>query len=394
MFESLSLTPADGILAIMTAFRADTRPNKIDLGVGVYRDSSGNTPILASVREAEQRLHNTQTTKAYVGMAGDIEFNNAIADMIFAEHKPVDRLRMAQTPGGSGGLRALTDLLARANPTAKVWVSDPTWANHIPIIKASGFEISTYPYFDAPTGSIKFGEMCAALRKMSSNDIVVLHGCCHNPTGANLSNVQWDEVVSIAAERGFLPFIDFAYQGFGDGLDEDAYGARRMVQAVPEMVVAASCSKNFGLYRDRVGTSFVIAKSSAQADITGSQLLSVIRCNYSMPPDHGGAVVKIILQDAELKNQWHSELADMRNRMLGLRNSLATALSKKSGSDRFDFVAKHRGMFSLLGISAEQVQQLRDEHAIYMIGDSRMNIAGLSEESVERFADALVSVIG
>ncbi|HYE00102.1 MAG TPA: amino acid aminotransferase [Alphaproteobacteria bacterium] len=392
MFESLEVAPPDGILAVIAAYRADPRPQKIDLGVGVYRDSAGRTPVLAAVREAERRLFDAQDTKTYVGMAGDVGFNAAMTRLVFAESAPADRIRAVQTPGGSGALRVLAELLRRAKPGATVWVSDPTWPNHEPIVRAAGLQTRSYPYLDRATKTVRVEAMLAALAEAGPNDIVLLHGCCHNPSGADLAPADWDAVAELAVKRGFLPFVDLAYQGFGEGLDADAYGMRRLAAAVPEMVVAVSCSKNFGLYRERVGAAFVLAANPAQADLAQGQLLGVVRANYSMPPDHGAATVRIILEDAALRAQWEAELDGMRDRMLGLRRSLADSLRRRSNGDAFDYIARHRGMFSLLGTSEEQTRRLREEHAVYVVGGGRINIAGLGEADVDRFADALLAV--
>jgi aromatic-amino-acid transaminase len=394
MFETLTAAQPDKIIALMAQFREDTTPGKIDLGVGVYKDAKGHTPIMAAVREAEKLLYERQSTKTYIGMAGDPLFNAAMIGLVFGGEADRGRLRAAQAPGGSGALRILAELLARAKPGATVWLSDPTWPNHMPLIGAAGLATKQYPYFDAATGAVRFDAMMEALGKAASGDIVLLHGCCHNPTGANLDHAQWEAVADLLVSRGLFPFVDLAYQGFGDGLDEDAYGVRLLASRVPEMVVAASCSKNFAVYRDRVGTAFLMGKNSAEADIAYSQIQSVARGMYSMPPDHAAAAIRIILDDDKLTESWRSELESMRQRMVRLREGFADALRRQSNSDRFDFIARHRGMFSRLGLTAEQVERLRAEHGVYMVGDSRINVAGLPEDRLDTLAASIVSVMG
>jgi aromatic-amino-acid transaminase len=394
MFETLTAAPPDKIIALMGQFREDPRPGKIDLGVGVYKDAKGGTPIMAAVREAEKLLYERQSTKTYVGMAGDTLFNAAMIGLVFGEDADRARIRAAQAPGGSGALRILAELIARAKPGATVWLSDPTWPNHVPLIRAAGVTTKEYPYFDAATGTVRFDAMMEALKKAAPGDVVLLHGCCHNPTGANLDHAQWEAVADILVSRGLFPFVDLAYQGFGDGLEEDAYGVRLLASRVPEMAVAASCSKNFAVYRDRVGTAFILGKGSAEADIAYSQLLSVARGMYSMPPDHAAAAIRIILEDKGLTASWKEELESMRQRMVSLREGFADALRRQSNSDRFDFIARHRGMFSRIGATPAQVERLRAEHGVYMVGDSRINVAGLPEDRLDTLAASIISVMG
>ncbi len=394
MFESLTAAQPDKILALIGQFREDPRPGKIDLGVGVYKDANGHTPVMAAVREAEKRLYATQNTKSYVGMAGDPLFDSLMIGLVFGSDADSSRIRAAQAPGGSGALRILAELIARSKPNATVWLSDPTWPNHVPLIRAAGVTTRDYPYFDAATGMVRFDAMMEALKKANPGDIVLLHGCCHNPTGANLDRGQWEAVADLLASRGLFPFVDLAYQGFGDGLEEDAYGVRLLASRVPEMVVAASCSKNFAVYRDRVGTAFLMGKNAAEADIAFSQLLGVARGMYSMPPDHAAAAIRIILQDEKLTAEWKDELESMRLRMVSLRERFADALRRQSNSDRFDFLARHRGMFSRIGATPEQVEKLRSDHGVYMVGDSRINVAGLPDNGLDALAAAVVSVMG
>lgn len=393
MFETLTLAPPDKILSLSVLYRNDPRAEKMDLGVGVYKDSEGRTLIMNAVREAEKRLYDTQTTKTYVGMGGDDGFNKGMLKLVFGEDADLSRMFACQTAGGSGALRTIADLLKKAKPDATVWLSDPTWANHAPILTAGGLKTATYPYFDAATGGVKFDAMVEALKKIPAGDVVLLHGCCHNPTGANLTLDQWAVVADILVEKGLFPFVDLAYQGFGDGLEEDAASVRLLAAKVPEMAIATSCSKNFSVYRDRVGAVILVAPDAERAKIAGSQALIVTRVLYSMPPDHAAAAVRIILEDDALRANWKTELEEMRLRMLNLRTGFAEALRRQSNSSRFDFIAEHRGMFSRLGITEEQVNRLREEYGIYMVGDSRFNVAGLKEDRLEDLAKAVVSVL-
>ncbi len=393
MLETLKLAPPDKIIALIGMFRDDPRPHKLDLGVGVYKDAQGRTPIMHAVRTAEKWLYDSQDSKSYLGMAGDPAFNNAFARLVFGNHADFSRIRGCQAPGGSGALRLIAELVRRARPDAVIWLSDPTWPNHVPLLEAAGLKTKPHPYFDAATGEVTFEAMLAALSTAAAGDLVLLHGCCHNPTGADLDAEQWQAVADLIDQRGLIPFVDLAYQGFGDGLDADAAGLRLLASRVPEMFVAASCSKNFSVYRDRVGAAFILARNAAEADIASSQINSVARGIYSMPPDHGAAAVRIILENDRLRAEWQDELDAMRERMKRLRSGLAEALRRHTNSDRFDFVTEHRGMFSRLGLTPEQVEKLRVDHAVYMVGDSRINVAGLREDSFDRLAEAIAAVI-
>ncbi len=392
MLETLIAPPPDKILQLAADFRADPRPDKLDLGIGVYRNEAGETVILNAVKEAERRLLETEKTKSYVGPSGNEGFNRSLADIIFGDELDRGRLCAAQAPGGSGSLRLLCELVARSNPQARVWLSDPTWPNHPSILRQVGLEAVVYPYFDRSARAVDYDAMRAALAGAGPGDVILLHGCCHNPTGANLTLDQWRDVAAMAAAQGFLPFIDLAYQGFGDGLDEDVAGVRIVAAAVPELLLAASCSKNFALYKERVGCAFAIVGEAGSASAALANMKALGRANHSMPPDHGASLVEIVLGDRELADDWRAELAGMRERMLRLRQQLAASLRTRTNSDRYDFIADHRGMFSLLGATPEQVQRLKDEFAIYLISDSRMNVAGLTEDGIDRFADALVKV--
>lgn len=393
MFANLQAAAPDGILMLMGLYREDTRADKLDLGVGVYKDASGHTPVMRAVREAEQRLHDAQTTKTYLGLAGDAGFNTAMTKLIFGANADLSRLRSAQAPGGTGALRMLAELIHFSRPDATVHVPDPTWPNHLPILRGAGLKTATYPYFDAATSSVRFDAMVEAIKTMPAGDVVLLHGCCHNPTGADLSTEQWAVLAPLLVERGLTPFIDIAYQGFGNGLEEDAAGLRILAEAVPEMLVAASCSKNFSVYRDRVGAALILAANPSQADIAYSQLLGAGRALWSMPPDHAAACVRIILEDEALTANWKTELEDVRLRMISLREGFAQALRQQSNSDRFDFIAHQRGMFSRLGITGEQVVRLRTDHGVYIVGDSRFNVAGLPGDRLDDLASKIISVI-
>ncbi|ODT83513.1 MAG: aromatic amino acid aminotransferase [Pelagibacterium sp. SCN 64-44] len=391
MFETLSKAPSDKILALMGEYAADARPTKIDLGVGVYKDEKGVTPVMTSVRKAEERILSSEKTKTYLGIAGNKGYGAAVLDLVLAESVDRARVRIAQAPGGTGSLWVLMQLINRARPGATLHVSDPTWANHNPIALNSGLKVATYPYFDPATRGVKFEQMLAALDKLSAGDVVLLHGCCHNPTGANLNEAQWDQVAQSLARSGALPFIDLAYLGFGDGIEPDAYGTRKILSSVPEALIAFSGSKNFGLYRERVGAAILVARNAGEADITNSQLLNIIRGAYSQPPDHGAEIIRTILEDASLRAEWEAELATMRNRMIALRKKLADAIRERSNATDFDFVADHRGMFSLLGLTAEAVDHLKAANGVYMTSDSRINVAGIPEDRVGDLAEAFLS---
>lgn len=393
MFETLTKAPGDKILALMGEYAADPRPTKIDLGVGVYKDEKGVTSVMTAVRKAEQRILENEKTKTYLGIAGNKGYGAAVLDLALADSIDRSRVRIAQAPGGTGSLWVLMQLVNRARPGATVWVSDPTWPNHNPIAENSGLKVNTYPYFDTETRGVRFDAMLAALDALGKDDVVLLHGCCHNPTGANLSAYQWDKVAASLARTGALPFIDLAYLGFGDGLLEDAYGTRKVLSSVPEALVAFSGSKNFGLYRERVGAAILVAKDAAQADIAQSQLLNIIRGAYSQPPDHGAEIIRTILEDAELRAEWEAELNQMRARMIRLREKLSDAIRQRSNSRDFDFIAAHRGMFSLLGLDNSVVEHLKATNGIYMIGDSRINVAGIPEDRIGDLADAMLAAI-
>ncbi len=392
MFETLKEQPADKILALVQTYREDPRDPKIDLGVGVYKDASGNTPIMGAIKSAEQKVWEAQTTKAYTGLAGDPAFADAMIAMVLGDAVPRANVAAVAAPGGTGAVRQGFDLVKMASPNGKVYVSDPTWPNHLSILKHMGMEMVPYRYFDDESRGVDFDGMMADIAKAGPGDIVLVHGCCHNPTGANLNMTEWQAVVDLLLKTGATPMVDIAYQGFGDGLEEDAAATRLIAASVPETIIAASCSKNFGIYRERTGLLMAVSQNEASQKRTQGTLAYLNRQNYSFPPDHGARLVTTVLGDDELRADWAKELEEMRTGMLALREQLAAELQRLSGSDRFGFIAQHRGMFSRLGATPEQVDRLRDEHAIYLVGDSRLNIAGLNKDSVPVLAKAMIDV--
>jgi len=396
MFEQLAAIVPDPILGLMAAFRADPDPRKVDLGVGVYRDEHGNTPVPEAVRRAETALLARQTTKTYVGPAGNAGFNQAMELLVLGPAHPAlaaGRVRSVQTPGGCGALRLGAELIRAAVPDAVVHVSTPTWANHTPLLAGSGLRLEPYPYFDPTTGGVQFAAMTAALERLPPRAVVLLHASCHNPTGADLSPAQWRELLALVKRRQLLPFIDMAYQGLGEGVDADAFGLRLFCAELPEVLCAVSCSKNFGLYRERIGSLHLISASPAAADAALSQLVRIARGIWSMPPDHGAAIVHSILTDEPLQRGWAAELEAMRRRIAELRLEVVEQLRRHCPRRDFGFIARQRGMFSFFGIDTAQVHALRERHHIYMTDDSRMNIAGLRRENLEYFARAVANVL-
>ena len=387
MLEALKPQPADKILAITAAFRADPREEKIDLGVGVYRDAEGRTPIMRAVKEAERRIWQDQQTKAYTGLAGDPAFTGALSSLILGG-EPGDRAAAIATPGGTGAVQKALELAKMAGAT-RVWLPEDTWPNHPAIARHLGMEIATYRYFDGESREVDMDGLIEDLGKVSKGEPVVLHGCCHNPTGANPTTADWERIADVLERTGAVPMIDLAYQGFGDGLEEDAAATRMIAGRLPETMIAASCSKNFGIYRERTGLLLTLCASAARAQ---ENMNALNRMNYSFPPDHGARIVQTVLGDPGLTSDWRGELEGIRTHMLSLREQLSQELRQRTNSDRFDFIARHRGMFSRLGASPEQVETLRERHGIYMVGDSRMNIAGLNARSVPVLAEAIVDV--
>lgn len=389
MLSNLKAQPADKILTLMAAYREDPRPAKVDLGVGVYKNAEGVTPVMRAVKEAERRLVETQESKSYVALAGDPAYADAMIGLILGESVARDSIAAVATPGGTGAVRQAFELIKIANPAAKVHVSNPTWPNHVSILNYVGIEAVPYRYFDTETRGVDFEGMLEDLGKAAEGDVVLLHGCCHNPTGANLNLTQWQKVVDLINEKKLLAMVDIAYQGFGDGLEEDAQAVRLVASSVANVLIAGSCSKNFGIYRERTGILMAIS-ADAETPIVQQNLNFLNRQNYSFPPDHGARVVTTILTDPELRADWAAELEEVRLSMLGLREQLAEELRERSGSDRFGFIAQHRGMFSQIGTTPELVEKMRVDSAIYMVNDSRMNIAGLNDKSVPILAKAIV----
>ncbi|MDB4052379.1 aspartate/tyrosine/aromatic aminotransferase [Octadecabacter sp.] len=390
MFAHLNEQPKDKILALMAAYKEDPRDTKVDLGVGVYKDASGNTPVMRAVKAAERQLVNEQDSKSYVGLAGDPAFSDAMIDLVLDGAVARDRVAAVATPGGTGAIRQALELIKLAAPGATVWLSDPTWPNHPSIIKYLGMKMQTYRYFDSETRDVDYVGMLTDLGAVLPGDIVLLHGCCHNPTGANLTMPQWKGVVDLIKEKAAIPFVDIAYQGFGDGLDQDGAATRLIAESFDNVLIAASCSKNFGVYRERTGILMAVTKVADERALTQQNMSYLNRQNFSFPPDHGARVVTMILTDPELRADWEAELEEVRLGMLNLRKQLADELRQLSNSDRFDFLATHRGMFSRLGTSPEIVEKLRADHGIYMVGDSRMNIAGLNTNTIPILAKAII----
>jgi aspartate aminotransferase len=396
MLDTLDRLPEDPLLGVMAAFRRDTDPRKVDLGVGVYKTETGDTPIPAAIAIAMQRSAGTQKTKVYIGQGGNERFNQAMLELVLgADHAAVKdgRAVALQAPGGCGALRLGAELVRMARPEACVHLSDPTWVNHVPLLGNAGLKMAAYPYLDRTTGGVKVPAMLAYLETLPAGDVVLLHGCCHNPSGADLAHADWDAVAEVLARRGLVPFVDIAYQGLGDGLDADAYGARRLVAQLPEVIMAVSCSKNFGLYRERTGAVFVVSPSAERTGVAMSHLRKIARGSYSMPPDHGAELVALVYEDATLRAQWMAELESMRLRIAELRGLLVTGLHALRPEVDYRFVQRQKGMFSLLPLDGPRIQRLRDEYHLYMPGDGRINVAGISRRNVESVAQSLAAVI-
>ncbi len=394
MFETLAPEPEDQIMALGALFRADPRQGRIDLGIGVYRDAAGRTPVMAAVREAERRIWEGETTKSYTALAGDAAFNDAIVDLVLGEGLARSgRVSVAATPGGTGAIRQAADLIARARPGATVWLPDPTWPNHPAVLAPAGLRVAHYRYYDAATGGVDLGGMLADLGRAGPGDVIVLHGACHNPTGADLAPEGWAAVVDLCAARGAVPLIDLAYMGFGAGLGADAAGTRTLAQALPEVLVAVSCSKNFGIYRERTGALIALTPEGSRRAAMQGTLTALNRTAYSFPPDHGARIVATILADPGLRAQWEGELDAIRTGMIANRAALAAELARLGGGARFDRIAHQRGMFSLLPVSPGAVARLRADHAIYLVANGRMNVAGLTPANVPAVARAIIAAM-
>ena len=393
MFETLQAAPPDAILGLITEHKNDPRPEKIDLGVGVFRTAEGETPVLDVVKQAEQRIIDTQDSKAYIGTAGDPQFNASMQALTFGDGIDANRVATIQAPGGSGSLRVAASLILRARPNATVWVSDPTWGNHIPLLGGAGLTLEPYPYYDTEAHVLRLDAMLESLAELPRGDLVLLHACCHNPSGMDPTEDEWRAIADVIVDRELVPFIDMAYQGFAHSLKDDAFIVRHLAERVPEMLVANSCSKNFGLYRDRVGSLSFLAADKAARDIVYSQVNSIVRTIYSVPPDHGAVVVATSLNDKELKAAWRVELAEMRGRLREMRVLLNDALKEKVPAHDFSHLVRARGMFCFLGISEDQVKRLKKDYGVYMVGSSRINTAGITAHNVEYLADAIAATL-
>ncbi|WP_161442227.1 amino acid aminotransferase [Vibrio sp. V43_P6S15P86] len=392
MFSNLPTPVLDPILSLSVAYRNDDRPNKVDLGIGVYKNSAGETPIMKAIQMAQDVVVETQKTKSYVGLAGCEEFNKSMIDLLLTGTSAMDRVAAIQTPGASGALRMLGDLMKVAQPDTTVWISNPSYVNHKPVMEAAGLKVKFYHYFSPETKQVDTAKMMDDLAKAGPSDVVLLHGCCHNPTGADIDFSAWQAITELSQKNGFTPFVDIAYQGFGDGLEEDAKGLRFMADNVEEMLITTSCSKNFGLYRERTGAAIVVGKNMQDVTNAKGKLLTLARSTYTMPPDHGAALVKTILQDDNLTSVWKQELSEMQHRLVSLRQSLCNELRNNHNTDQFDFIEGHKGMFTVLGFSENQMAQLRGDYGIYGVGDGRINIAGLTETHIPYVADAIKKV--
>lgn len=392
MFEALPAPPVDPILALGGAVRSDRRLDKLDLGIGVFRDEAGHTPIMEAVREAERRLLDDRSTKTYVGARGDLLFVDAVAQLIFGTGRS-ERLAGIQATGGTGALRVLTGLVARARGDVTVWVPEPTWLNHQTIFADAGLKTAGYPYYDRTELRVRVDLLLAKLETIPPGDVVLFHGCCHNPCGADLSFEAWEAIAEVMGRRGLIPFVDLAYQGFGRGLDEDAGGVRLLAARMPELLVAFSCSKNFGLYSERTGCALVLAENEASARFAGEHMALVARPLYSMPPDHGSAIVRTILEDAELAASWRTELGTVTQSILAKRRVLASEFRDSTGTTDFDYLEGGSGMFSLLNLSHGEILALREERGIYIVEDGRINVAGLPTRRVTDFVNAVTDTL-
>ncbi len=396
MFDKIEMAPADAILGLTEAFRKDPNPDKINLGVGIYKDEHGQTPTLESVKQAEKRILEQAKTKTYLPIPGAPEFGTAVRTLLFPRDHPVtnaNRACTAHTPGGTGALRVASDFIKRCFGTACVWVSEPTWANHAAIFEAAGLSVKTYPYYEAETKTLDFNAMMGALETAKQGDILLLHACCHNPSGVDLTLEQWQATADLAKARGLLPLVDFAYQGFGNGLAEDAAGVRLLCECVNEALVCSSYSKNFGLYQDRCGALTLVGASEETAANAFSHVEKAIRANYSNPPAHGGKIVTTVIHDPELRALWQKEVTAMRNRINGMRVLFVDTLKQIGVTQDFSFIKQQRGMFSFSGLSREQVAQLRAKYAIYIVGSGRINVAGITESNIMPLCRAIADIL-
>lgn len=395
MFESMDKAPADPIMGITELYNTDTNPNKINLSMGVFKDEQGNTPLLDCVKEAEAKIYATEDTKAYSAIEGFSSFNDAVLPLIFGtKHEAVTSGRAAtiHTPGGSGALRVVADFLYKLSASKIIWVSDPTWVNHINIFETAGLQVKRYPYFDRATNGLAFDTMMSALKDIPSGDTVLFHGCCHNPTGVDPSNDQWQQISNLVHGNGLLPLLDFAYQGFAEGIREDGEGPLKLVQPGKETLICGSFSKNFALYNERTGSLTAVAADAAAVNVATSQIKSVIRAIYSSPPAHGGIIVSTILNDPDLRTQWESELKQMRERIQNMRQLLAETLTAKGVPGDHSFITRQRGMFSFSGLNPTQVEQLKNDHSVYIVGNGRINVAAITPDNCDALCEAIANV--
>jgi len=396
MFERLEMAPPDPILGLTDAFKDDPNPNKINLGVGIYKDEAGKTPIFTAVKKAEKKLVETEATKNYLPISGPEEYAAVVQEMVFGKNHEIvtgKRASTAQTPGGTGALRVAGDFLKKCRPNAKVWVSNPTWTNHYGVFQAAGFEVKEYPYYNAAEKALDFNKMIEGLKAVPEGDIILLHACCHNPTGIDPTVEQWSKIAQVMAERNLFAMVDFAYQGFGNGLEEDAAGVRELAKKLKEMLVASSYSKNFGLYNERVGALTLVAESADAAKKAFSHIKTTIRQIYSNPPYHGGAIVSTIWNDPALRTEWETELAQTRGRIHEMRKLFVDTLKAKGIQQDFSFIARQVGMFSFSGLSKDQVEQLKKKYAIYIVGSGRINVAGMTKKNMEPLCQALAEIL-
>ena len=396
MFQSLQALPPDPILGLTATFKTDANPNKIDLGMGVYKDGVGNTPIMKAVKQAEKIILQSQDSKTYVGPNGAANYNETIAKLILGQDllRNLSKRRVTvQTPGGCGGLRLAAEFISKANAEATVWVSDPTWANHKPLIGSAGLKFKSYPYYDHESHSVKFIDMLKILQQVPQGDLVLLHGCCHNPSGADLSPEQWEAVRDVALQQGFNVFIDLAYQGMGTGLEEDVHGVRLLAESLPELIIVSSCSKNFGLYRERTGAVTLVCDSDESCATASTVLTAAARANYSMPPDHGAAIVQLIMNTPELRSSWEEELKEIRDRINKLRSQFVQKLKDAEIARDFGFIENEKGMFSFLGVNAGQIKTLIENYSIYLVNSSRINVASINDNNIDYLVNSLAEVL-
>ena len=396
MFQSLQALPPDPILGLTATFKTDANPNKIDLGMGVYKDGVGNTPIMKAVKQAEKIILQSQDSKTYVGPNGAADYNETIAKLILGQDlfQSLGKRRVTvQTPGGCGGLRLAAEFIGKANAEATVWVSDPTWANHKPLIGSAGLKFKSYPYYDHESHSVKFIDMLKILQQVPQGDLVLLHGCCHNPSGADLSPEQWEAVRDVALQQGFNVFIDLAYQGMGTGLEEDVHGVRLLAESLPELIIVSSCSKNFGLYRERTGAVTLVCDSEESCATASTVLTAAARANYSMPPDHGAAIVQLIMNTPELRSSWEEELKEIRDRINRLRSQFVQKLKDAEIARDFGFIENEKGMFSFLGVDTGQIKTLIENYSIYLVNSSRINVASINDNNIDYLVNSLAEVL-